>query len=102
MRMGCLKEEGMATLQVRDIDDGLYSSLKLLAGKEHRSISQEVVKILESHVQHPDRKMPDSTKEFLSLGGAWEDGRSTEAIVKEIRRVRKNSGRLRGKNVVFD
>jgi plasmid stability protein len=92
----------MATLQVRDIDDGLYSSLRILADKEHRSISQEVVKILESHVQHPDRKIPDATGEFLSLSGAWQDNRSADTMVKEIRHERKNSRRYGGKNVVFD
>ncbi len=39
----------MANLQVRDIDDKLYDSLKRRADLEHRSISQEVVMIIESH-----------------------------------------------------
>jgi plasmid stability protein len=92
----------MATLQVRDIDDGLYGSLKVLADKEHRSISQEVVKILESHIQNPDRKFPDATKEFLSLCGSWKDSRSAESVAKEIRDQRKNSRRYGGNHVVFD
>jgi hypothetical protein len=92
----------MATLQVRDIDDGLYGSLKTLAKKEHRSISQEVVKILESHIQQPDGKFPDVTEEFLSLCGAWQDSRSAESITKEIRGRRKNSRRYEGNHVVFD
>jgi plasmid stability protein len=92
----------MATLQVRDIDDGLYGSLKLLADKEHRSISQEVVKILESHIQHPDRKFPDATGEFLLLSGSWQDSRPAESIAKEIRGRRKNSGRYGENHAVFD
>jgi hypothetical protein len=92
----------MATLQVRDIDDGLYGSLKVLADKEHRSISQEVVKILESHIQNPDRTFPYATKEFISLCGAWQDSRSAESIAKEIRGQRKNSRRYGGNHVIFD
>ncbi len=37
----------MATLQVRDIDDRLYESLKTFANSEKRSISQEVIHIIE-------------------------------------------------------
>jgi len=33
----------MATLQVRDIDDRLYESIRNLAASEKRSISQEVI-----------------------------------------------------------
>jgi hypothetical protein len=61
-----------------------------------------VVKILESHVQNPDRKVLDTTGEFLSLSGAWQDHRSAADIVKEIRRARKNSRRFGGKSVLFD
>jgi hypothetical protein len=92
----------MATLQVRDIDDGLYGSLKVLADKEHRSISQEVVKILETYIQHPERKFPDATGEFLSLSGAWQDTRSAESITKDIRGHRKNSRRYGANHVVFN
>jgi plasmid stability protein len=96
------KEWQVATLQVRDIDERLYRSLRTLADREHRSISQEVVKILESHVQGPNRHMEDATTAFLALGGSWQDERSANAIVKEIRHRRKNSRRYGGKNVVLD
>lgn len=92
----------MATLQVRDINDGLYSSLKRLADKERRSISQEVVGILESHIKCPHRKTLDTTDDFLLLCGSWQDKRSSAAIVKEIRGGRKNSRRYGRKSVVFD
>ena len=92
----------MATLQVRDIDDGLYATLKMLADKEHRSLSQEVVNILESHVRQPNRKLQDITGEFLSLSDAWQDDRSASSIVKEIRQERKNSRRYGDSNVIFD
>jgi plasmid stability protein len=92
----------MATLQVRDINDELYSNLKVLAEKEHRSISQEVIKIIESYIQSPEKKLKDITQDFLTLSGSWQDNRNSEEIIKDIRHSRKNSNRL-GKNyVVFD
>jgi predicted nucleic acid-binding protein len=52
------------------------------------------VKILESHIQRPDRKLSGATEEFLSLSGAWQDPHSADTIAKEIRRNRKNSRRF--------
>jgi hypothetical protein len=43
----------MAILQVRDIDDQLYASLKEIAKSENRSLSQEVVPILEKYLANP-------------------------------------------------
>jgi len=92
----------VATLQVRDIADGLYSSLKKLAEKEHRSISQEVVGILEARLQQPRRKRQETTDAFLSLCWAWQDKRPARRMIKNIRSKRKNSRRFGRKNVIFD
>jgi plasmid stability protein len=43
----------MAILQVRDIDDRLYDSLKQKAQINNRSISQEVISILETYLSNP-------------------------------------------------
>jgi len=43
----------MAILQVRDIDDRLYSLLKLRAKSENRSVSQEVISIIEKYLSNP-------------------------------------------------
>ena len=51
----------MATLQVRDIDNELYELLKKRAAGERRSISQEVVRILEYHIRQPKELRTDST-----------------------------------------
>ncbi len=78
----------MAILQVRDIDDRLYSSLKEKAQKENRSISQEVISILEYYLANPDRINKNPTKEFLNL--SWEDDKNADEIIQEIHRSRKN------------
>ncbi|MCK5130905.1 MAG: antitoxin [Candidatus Sabulitectum sp.] len=75
----------MANLQVRDIDDRLYESIRVLARGERRSISQEVVHILEKFLSQPGSFDKNPTDEFLKLAGSWEDERSAEEIISEIR-----------------
>ncbi len=43
----------MATLQVKGMDDALYEGLKRRAELKHRSVSQEVVHLIESHLNGP-------------------------------------------------
>ena len=55
----------MAILQVRDIDDRLYSSLKLTAKNENRSVSREVISIIEKYLSNPALFKSNPTKEFV-------------------------------------
>lgn len=92
----------MAILQVRDIDDRLYSSLKELARSENRSLSQEVISILEKFLSNPAMFKGNPTRDFLSLSGSWDDKRAADEIIADIKRNRKNSKRFGAENVVFD
>jgi hypothetical protein len=92
----------MAILQVRDIDDRLYSSLKNLAKSENRSISQEVISILEKYLSNPVLFKNNPTREFLSLSGSWTDDRTADEIVKSLKKSRRNSKRFEAQNVLFD
>jgi plasmid stability protein len=92
----------MATLQVREIDDGLYQALKSHAARQHRSLSQQVVRILESNLPDSKHSAVDATEEFLKLSGSWHDDRTAGQIAKEIRSHRKNSARFGADHVVFD
>jgi len=92
----------MATLQVRDIDDRLYESLRKRATRDKRSISQEVVLILEKYLSRPNAYDVNPTDEFLSLAGAWSDDREADGIIDDIRSSRKNSPRFSGERSVFD
>jgi len=94
--------EKMANLQVRDIDDRLYQSIRNLATIEKRSISQEVVHILEKYLSMPTSFDLNPTEEFLKLAGSWEDTRSADDIVFEIRSYRRKSKRFVNKNELFD
>jgi len=85
----------MANLQVRDINDKLYDSLKRRAELEHRSISQEVVMIIESHLNRNNLESEIQTLEFLKLSNSWQDSRDAREIVGELRKSRSKNTRLR-------
>lgn len=80
----------MAILQVRDIDDSLYEALKTLAKKERRSISQEVIMMIESYISQPKASAAEATEEFLNL--SWVGDESADEIIIDLKKQRKNSG----------
>ncbi len=92
----------MPNLQVRDIDEYLYESLRSLAVQERRSISQEVVYILERYLSIPGSFESNPTEEFLALSGSWDDKRNADDIIKEIKDNRKQSSRFGSTNELFD
>ncbi len=92
----------MANLQVKDIDDRLYEALRSSAKSENRSISQEVVTILEKYLADPQGFKNSPVQDFLSLSGSWMDSRTAEETVLDIKSGRKNSKRFRSDNVLFD
>lgn len=92
----------MATLQVRDIDDALYNSLKISAKMQNRSVSQEVVTIIETYLNSSQKNNKNATLEFLSLEGAWEDTRSADDIIKDIKKNRQQLRRFGKNNGIFD
>jgi len=92
----------MAILQVRDIDDRLYSSLKEMAKKENRSLSQEVISIIEKYLSNPSTFSRSPTLDFLSLSSSWEDNRSAVEIVTDIKSNRIKSSRFGESNGIFD
>ena len=85
----------MPNLKVKDIDSLLYISLKKLAKKEHRSVSQEVVKIIETYLNQPNsNNNKNMTEEFLKLSGSWDDNRSNDDIINEIYQSRNDGKRF--------
>jgi hypothetical protein len=90
----------MAVLQVRDIDDSLYEALKKLAKKERRSLSQEVIMMIESYISNPKTTAAESTEEFLNL--SWVSNESADEIISDIRKQRRNSKRFENRNDLFD
>lgn len=92
----------MAMLQIRDMDDRLYNRLKFIAKLDNRSISQQVVTILQNYFTSVPVKTKNATDEFLKLAGSWEDSRSTGKIIDEIYGSRINSTRFEALDGIFD
>ncbi|MCG6150841.1 MULTISPECIES: FitA-like ribbon-helix-helix domain-containing protein [Leptospira] len=92
----------MANLQVRDIDDRLYESLKRRAELEHRSVSQEVVMIIESHLKRDNLETERQTVEFLKLTNSWHDEKTAKEIISDIRSSRSKKNRSKVTDELFD
>ena len=86
----------MANLQIKGIDDGLYAQLKSVAASENRSVSQQVLFLLKNYLakkpQIQEAKTPAQV--LLDLSGSWQDSRSSEQIVRELKKARKKSKKL--------
>ncbi|GHT71021.1 hypothetical protein FACS1894110_23440 [Spirochaetia bacterium] len=58
------------------------------AKNDNRSVSQEVISILEYHLSNPNISHENSTREFLNL--SWDDNRAAAEIIDTISKDRKN------------
>jgi len=92
----------MANLQVRDMDDQVYDALKKRAKRQHRSLSQEVVHIIEDYLSRPNIDSAKQSELFLQLVGAWQGPESAAEIITSIRRGRVESKRFKGSHGLFD
>lgn len=71
----------MATLNVKNLSDGLYRKLRERAERQHRSVAQEVTHILEQVLSEPE---PLSILELQGLGKeAWRDVDAAEHVEGE-------------------
>jgi len=86
----------MANLQIKGIDDGLYAQLKSIAASENRSVSQQVLFLLKNYLAKKPRIQEAKTpaQVLLDLSGSWQDSRSSEQIVRELKKARKKSKKL--------
>ena len=87
----------MANLQIKGIDDDLYKHIKELAAMENRSISQQILFLTKEYLAK--RKNLQSArppaKILLELSGSWDDNRTSEEIIKEIKGARHRKERLK-------
>ena len=92
----------MPNLQVRDIDAQLYNWLCVNAKLANRSISQQVITILQEKAAAPQETTSNVVDAFLALNDSWGDERSAEEIISEIRNARVNTSRRGNLNDLFD
>ena len=83
----------MANLQIKGIQDELYSEIKAMASAENRSVSQQILFLVKEYLARSKRfgTLKTPAQVLLELSGSWEDERGAEQIIKEIRVSRKKS-----------
>jgi len=83
----------MANLQIKGIDDALYTRIKQIAASENRSISQQILFLVKSHLKERrnDQTTKTSAQTLLELSGSWHDKRESDEIIESIRAARKNA-----------
>ncbi|MDA8305701.1 MAG: hypothetical protein M0Z81_02575 [Deltaproteobacteria bacterium] len=85
----------MANLQIKGIQEELHAQIKALAAAENRSVAQEVVFLIKEHLAgRGGLRLRTSAEVLLELSGSWEDDRSAEEIISDIKAARRNSARL--------
>lgn len=72
----------MATLNIKNLPEGLYKKLKTRAKKQHRSVAQEVTHILSQAVEQPE---PLSILELQGLGKEHWNETDAAAFVRDER-----------------
>jgi hypothetical protein len=73
------------------MSDDLYAQIKALAAAENRSVRQQILFMAKEYLlkkqQAQDMKMPAQV--LLEMSGAWEDDRTTEEIIADMKQSRK-------------
>ncbi len=80
-------------LNIGDIDKRLLESLKNAAKIDQTSISDEIVYIMQSYF-NKRQTVENNTTEWLKLAGSWEDERSVEEIIADIKNSRTENKRF--------
>jgi len=92
----------MATVELTNIDDRLYEALVTRAAKDNRSVSEEVETILRESLFLPKHDPWAATEAMLKLVGSWQDERTAEEIIADIRASRRSGRRFNVDPSVFD
>jgi len=75
------------------MNDDFYAQIKALAGSENRSVSQQILFMTKEYLLKKQQlqavKMPAQV--LLELAGAWEDGRTAEEMIADLKQSRKNT-----------
>ncbi len=83
----------MAILQIKGIDDDFYEQIKRMSVLQNRSISQQVLWILKEYLSREKQigRTKQAAEILLELSGSWQDSRTAEDIIRDIRGNRRNS-----------
>lgn len=86
----------MANLQIKGIQDELYTELKRLSAAENRSVSQQILFLVKEYLSKKKdlRTLKTPAQVLLEFSGSWEDDKKADQIIAEIKSARKNSKKL--------
>jgi hypothetical protein len=87
----------MANLQIKGLDEELYNQIKMLAASENRSVSQQMLFLVKEHLAKRKQvaKIKTPAEVLLELSGSWQDERSADDIISDIKNSRKNSKKIK-------
>ena len=87
----------MSNLQIKGIDENLYQELKQLAADENRSVSQQVLFLIRNHLarKHTRHQTETAAQALMALAGSWEDSRTEEQIIQDIKSARRSSRKFK-------
>lgn len=86
----------MANLQIKGMDDELYAQIKAIAAAQNRSVSGQVVNLIKEYLAKEKtlRSTKTPAQVLIELSGSWNDDRTADEIVADIKAHRKNSKKL--------
>lgn len=86
----------MPTIRITGIDEDLYEEIKELAVEGNRSVGQQVLFMIKDYLakRHLLTRIRTPARVLLELSGSWEDARTAEEIVQDIKKARQNSRSL--------
>jgi hypothetical protein len=87
----------MANLQIKGLNDDFYARIKELAVAENRSVSQQIVYITKDYMAKKQQiqSIRTSAQILLDFAGAWEDDRTADEIIVDLKQSRTNTTRQR-------
>jgi hypothetical protein len=92
----------MATVELTNLDEQMYAALLARATQENRSVGQEAEILLRESLTKPSRTPRKATEAVLEIAGSWQDSRTAEEIIADIRDSRRSKNRSTGLDDVFD
>lgn len=87
----------MANLQIKGLNDDFYAQIKELAVAENRSVSQQIVYMTKDYMAKKQQiqSIRTSAQILLDFAGAWEDDRTADEIIVDLKQSRTNTTRQR-------
>jgi hypothetical protein len=87
----------MANLQIKGLNDDFYAQIKELAGAENRSVSQQIIYMTKDYLAKKQQiqAIRTSAQILLDFAGAWEDDRTADEIIVDLKQSRTNTTRQR-------